>query len=99
MSGHDFLPHAKSRLEKPKLYRVLLLNDDFTPRDLVVTVLQAEFRLSEAEASQVMLNAHRKGVCVVMVYPRDVAETKAARATARGAQMGFPLRFEAEPED
>jgi ATP-dependent Clp protease adaptor protein ClpS len=46
-----------------------------------------------------MLTAHRKGVCVVSVYPRDVAETKAARATEMGAKMGFPLRFEAEPEE
>ena len=99
MSKTDVKTKPTVKTEKPKLYRVLLLNDDFTPREFVVYVLMAEFRLSESQASQVMLTAHRKGVCVVCVYPRDVAETKAARATEMGAKMGFPLRFEAEPEE
>ncbi len=99
MSDISVRPKTKVETEKPKLYRVLLLNDDYTPREFVVMVLKAEFRLSEDQATRVMMTAHRKGVCVVMVYPRDIAETKAARATERGAEMGFPLRFEAEPEE
>jgi len=99
MSEFVVKPKPEIKTERPKLYRVLLLNDDYTPREVVVMVLMAEFRLSEEQAARVMMTAHRKGVCVVMVYPRDVAETKAARATERGAELGFPLRFEAEPEE
>ena len=89
----------KTKVERPKLYKVILFNDDFTPREFVVTMLQGEFRLSEAQANRVMMTAHRKGVCVVSVYPRDVAETKATRATDAGRAMGFPLRFDVEPEE
>ena len=98
MSEHDLQRETQVKTEKPRLYRVLLINDDFTPREFVVMVLRAEFRLSEEQAGQIMLTAHRNGVCVVMVYPRDVAETKATRATEMGAKMGFPLRFDTEPE-
>lgn len=91
-------PSAKTRTERPRLYKVLLLNDDFTPREFVVAVLASEFRMSEDEAVRVMLTAHQQGVCVVAVFPRDVAETKATRATEAGRANGFPLRFETEPE-
>jgi ATP-dependent Clp protease adaptor protein ClpS len=101
MSETDLTPTLKpeTQVEKPKLYKVILFNDDFTPREFVVKVLQGEFRLSEDQASRVMITAHRKGVCVVSVYPRDVAETKATRATDAGRAMGFPLRFDVEPEE
>jgi len=99
MSDSVVKPKAEIQTEKPKLYRVLLLNDDYTPREFVVVVLKGEFRLSEEQATRVMITAHRKGVSVVMVYPRDVAETKAERATELAAKMGFPLRFYAEPEE
>ncbi|MEL6920346.1 MAG: ATP-dependent Clp protease adaptor ClpS, partial [Pseudomonadota bacterium] len=56
---------VKPKVEKPKLYKVLLLNDDFTPREFVVQILKAEFRLTEDEAYQVMITAHQKGLCVV----------------------------------
>jgi ATP-dependent Clp protease adaptor protein ClpS len=88
----------KTRVERPKLYKVILVNDDFTPREFVVTVLRAEFRLSDDQAHRVMITAHQKGVCVVSVYPKDVAETKAARATDAGKEAGFPLMFTTEPE-
>ena len=95
------LPTLKPELkvEKPKLYKVILFNDDFTPREFVQHLLMAEFRLSEDQAYRVMMTAHRKGVCVVSLYPRDVAETKAMRATDAGRAMGFPLRFDVEPEE
>ena len=99
MTQFEVKPKSRTKTEKPRLYRVLLLNDDFTPREFVVMVLKAEFRLNEDQAGKVMITAHQKGVCVVSVYPRDVAETKATRATERGAELGFPLRFEAEPEE
>ena len=101
MSDSTTTPVLKPELktEKPKRYKVLLFNDDYTPREFVVRVLKAEFRLSEDQAMRVMMTAHRKGLCVVMVYPRDVAETKAARATEMAASQGFPLRFSTEPEE
>jgi ATP-dependent Clp protease adaptor protein ClpS len=58
----------KAKTERPRLYKVILLNDDYTPRDFVVAVLKAVFRMTEGEALGVMLAAHRKGACVVAVY-------------------------------
>lgn len=99
MSDTDLKSKTRSRLERPKLYRVVLLNDDFTPRDFVVAVLQSVFRLDNAQSEVVMLTAHQKGACVVSVYPRDVAETKAAYAVDAAQGMGFPLQFTVEPEE
>ncbi|WP_349362573.1 MAG: ATP-dependent Clp protease adapter ClpS [Roseitalea porphyridii] len=90
---------TKPRVERPKLHKVILLNDDFTPREFVVRVLKAEFRLTEDQSYRVMITAHRKGSCVVAVFPRDVAETKATRATDAGKAAGFPLQFTTEPEE
>ncbi|WP_353644912.1 ATP-dependent Clp protease adapter ClpS [Mesorhizobium sp. WSM2239] len=95
------VPRTSTRLktERPKLHKVILLNDDFTPREFVVTVLKAEFRMSEDQAHRVMITAHRRGACVVAVFTKDVAETKATRATDAGKAMGYPLMFTTEPEE
>jgi len=90
---------TRPKVERPKLHKVILLNDDFTPRAFVVAVLKAEFRLTEDQSYRVMITAHRKGSCVVAVFPRDVAETKATRATDAGKAAGFPLQFTTEPEE
>jgi ATP-dependent Clp protease adaptor protein ClpS len=87
------------KVERPRLHKVILVNDDFTPREFVVTVLKAEFRMSEDQAHRVMMTAHRRGACVVAVYTRDVAETKAARATDAGRSKGHPLTVTTEPEE
>jgi ATP-dependent Clp protease adaptor protein ClpS len=87
------------KVERPRLHKVILVNDDYTPREFVVTVLKAEFRMSEDQAHKVMITAHRKGACVVAVYTQDVAETKAARATEAGRLKGYPLLFTTEPEE
>lgn len=92
-------PDQRAKLERPKLYKVILVNDDFTPREFVVTVLRAEFRMGQEKAFSVMLTAHRLGSCVIAVYPQDVAETKAARATEAGKAKGYPLLFVTEPEE
>ncbi|MBI1171951.1 ATP-dependent Clp protease adapter ClpS [bacterium] len=92
-------PRAKAQAERPRLYKVILLNDDFTPRDFVVTVLKAVFRMTEGEALGVMLTAHRKGACVVAVYTKEVAETKANQATEFGRSRGYPLTFTTEREE
>ena len=90
---------VKPKTERPRLHKVILLNDDYTPREFVVTVLKAEFRMSESEAYKVMMTAHRRGACVVSVYPRDVAETKATQGTEAGRAKGYPLMFTTEPEE
>ena len=90
---------TQTRTERPRLHKVILFNDDYTPRDFVVQVLKAVFRLNETQALNVMMTAHRKGVCVVAVFARDIAETKAARGTEAGAAKGYPLRFGTEPEE
>ena len=95
------IPRVKPKLktERPKLFKVILLNDDFTPREFVVTVLKGEFHMSEDQAHRVMITAHRRGVCVVAVFTRDVAETKATRATDMARKEGYPLLFTTEPEE
>ena len=94
-------PRTKTRTEpeRPKLYKVILLNDDYTPREFVVTVLKAVFRMNAERAYAVMMTAHRKGACVIAVYTRDVAETKAKEATELGKEKGYPLFFTTEPEE
>jgi ATP-dependent Clp protease adaptor protein ClpS len=94
-------PRTKTRpkTERPRLHKVILVNDDFTPREFVVSVLKAEFRMSDDHAYKVMITAHRRGVCVVAVYAKDIAETKATRATEAGKAKGYPLLFTTEPEE
>jgi len=93
------LTKVKRKTQRPRLHKVILLNDDYTPREFVVTVLRAEFRMNESQAYRVMLTAHRRGACVVAVYTKDVAETKATRATDAGRSKGYPLMFTTEPEE
>ena len=90
---------VKPKTQRPKLWKVILLNDDFTPREFVVKVLEAVFRMSESQAYAVMLTAHRRGACVIAVYTRDVAETKAKEGTELGKSKGYPLFFTTEPEE
>ena len=90
---------TRPKTERPRLYKVILVNDDYTPRDFVVMILKAEFRMTEDEAYKVMITAHRLGVCVVAVFTRDIAETKATRATDAGRAKGYPLLFTTEPEE
>jgi len=90
---------TKTKVERPRLHKVILVNDDFTPREFVVRVLAAEFRMTEDQAHKVMITAHQRGVCVVAVFTKDVAETKATRATDAGRAKGYPLLFTTEPEE
>jgi ATP-dependent Clp protease adaptor protein ClpS len=90
---------TRTKVERPRLHKVILVNDDFTPRDFVVTVLKSEFRMTEDQAHKVMITAHQRGVCVVAVFTKDIAETKATRATDAGRAKGYPLLFTTEPEE
>lgn len=101
MSDIAIRPGTKIRpaAERPRLHKVILLNDDYTPRGFVVTVLKAEFRMNDDQARRVMITAHTRGVSVVAVYTREVAEAKATRGTEAGRSRGYPLLFTTEPEE
>jgi|SRR5262245_39223690 len=88
-----------TKTERPRLHKVILINDDYTPREFVVTVLKGEFRMNEDQAYRVMITAHKRGACVVAVFTKDVAETKATRGTEAGRSKGYPLLFTTEPEE
>ncbi len=90
---------AKPKTQRPKLHKVILVNDDYTPREFVVTVLKGVFRVTDDLAYRIMITAHRRGVCVVAVYTKDVAETKATEGTDAGRRAGYPLMFTTEPEE
>ena len=90
---------TKPKTQRPPLWKVILLNDDFTPREFVVAVLKAVFRMNEAQAYRVMMTAHQKGACVIAVYTKDVADTKAKEATEMGKAKGYPLYFTTEKEE
>lgn len=92
-------PKVKPKVERPKLWKVILLNDDFTPREFVVQVLKAVFRMNQEHAYHVMMTAHQRGACVIAVFTKDVADTKAKEGTELGKQNGYPLYFTTEPEE
>ncbi len=89
---------VRPKTKQPRLHKVILLNDDYTPREFVVTVLRAVFSMSEEQAYRVMITAHSRGACVIAVYTRDVAESKAKEGTEAGRSEGYPLMFTTEPE-
>jgi ATP-dependent Clp protease adaptor protein ClpS len=90
---------SKPKLEKPKLYRVLLHNDDSTPMEFVVAILQGVFHKSESDARAVMLHAHTHGYAVAGIYTFEIAEEKVARVTALAEEAQFPLLSTLEPDD
>jgi ATP-dependent Clp protease adaptor protein ClpS len=87
------------RLERPKLYKVLLHNDDYTTREFVVWILETIFHRSETEAVQIMLHVHNNGVGVAGVYPHDVADVKVRRVTELAEENEYPLLTTMEPEE
>jgi ATP-dependent Clp protease adaptor protein ClpS len=90
---------VKPKVDKPKLYKVILYNDDYTPREFVIVILQAVFKTGESAGYHIMITAHQKGSCVVAVYTKDIAETKVKEAMDYAKDAGYPLMFTAEPEE
>jgi ATP-dependent Clp protease adaptor protein ClpS len=86
------LEAERSKTKPPKLYRVILLNDDYSTMIFVVEVLQMFFSMSRERAMQIMLQVHSKGSAVCGVYPKDIAETKVNQVTAHALEHGHPLR-------
>ncbi len=85
------------RTKKPRQYKVVLHNDNYTTMEFVVMVLSKFFHKNEAEATHIMLTVHHKGSGVAGVYSRDVAETKVQQVTSFSQENGMPLKLTAEP--
>ncbi len=90
--GEVVLESKKSKLKPPPMFKVILLNDDFTPMDFVVTVLQTFFSMNREQATQIMLKVHMDGAGVCGVYPNDVASTKVEQVVAFARQHQHPLQ-------
>lgn len=85
------IAEAKPKTKKPRMFKVIILNDDYTPMEFVVHILQAFFNLSHDKSQNVMLNVHQKGKGVCGVYTRDVAETKVEQVNDYSRQNQHPL--------
>lgn len=97
-TGGEVLERTRQQTKKPELYKVLLLNDDYTTMDFVVEILESLFHKSPAEAYRIMMAVHMQGKGLCGVYPHEVAETKVATVVERARANGFPLRADMEPE-
>ncbi len=89
---------AKPEVALPPLYKVVILNDDYTPMDFVVLVLERFFNKNREEATRIMLHVHQRGVGVCGVYTREVAETKVRQVTHFSGENQHPLQCTLEPE-
>jgi ATP-dependent Clp protease adaptor protein ClpS len=97
-TGGEVLERTREQLKKPELFKVLLLNDDYTTMDFVVEILESVFHKQPAEAFRIMMMVHTQGKGLCGVYPFEVAETKVAAVVDRARENGFPLRAAMEPE-
>jgi ATP-dependent Clp protease adaptor protein ClpS len=96
--GSEVLVEKKTKLEKPKLFKVILHNDDFTTMDFVVFILQYVFNRSEIEAFSIMLKVHNEGLGVAGIYPYDIANMKSEKATNLAKAREYPLLCTVEEE-
>lgn len=101
--GHDHdgegdlaVQEMKPRLKRPPMYKVVMLNDDYTPMDFVVEVLEMFFAMGREQATRIMLQVHTQGRAVCGVFTRDIAETKAAQVNQYARQHQHPLLCEIE---
>ena len=90
---------AKPKLKRPSLYKVVLLNDDYTPMEFVIDVLEQFFVLNREKATQIMLAVHTQGKGVCGIYPKDVADTKCMQVNQYARENGHPLLCEVEPSE
>ena len=97
-TGGEVLERTRQETKRPELYKVLLLNDDYTTRDFVVEVLETIFNKQPAEAFRIMMMVHTQGKGLCGVYPYEIAETKVEAVINRARDNGFPLKAAMEPE-
>ena len=97
-TGGEVLERTRQETKKPELYKVLLLNDDYTTMDFVIEILESVFHKTPAEAYRIMMAVHTQGKGLCGVYPFEVAETKVATVVDLARSNGFPLRATLEPE-
>lgn len=90
---------AKPKLKKPSMYKVLLLNDDFTPMDFVVSILQSIFHKEKEDAVKITMDVHIHGIGVCGVYTRDIAETKVQQVLTYAQENQHPLQCAMEVDD
>ena len=93
-----FLHKQRQRKKKPSMYKVLLLNDDFTPMEFVVLILERFFNADNQKAVSIMLTIHQKGLAVVGVYPHEIAETKVTQVMDFSRKNQHPLQCTMEKE-
>lgn len=97
-NDQDVLVDTRAKTERPPLYKVMLLNDDYTPMEFVVIVLERFFGMNQAQAFDIMLTVHKKGLAVVGVFSHEVAETKVAQVMDFSRQHQHPLQCTMEKE-
>lgn len=90
--GTGVITKVKPRTKKPAMYKVVLLNDDYTPMEFVVVVLERFFGKSQEEATQIMLHVHRRGIGICGVYPYEIAETKVTQVIDFALKNEHPLQ-------
>lgn len=97
--GNLAVQEAKPKLKRPSMYKVVILNDDYTPMEFVIEILESFFSMDREKATQVMLMVHTQGKGVCGVYTRDIAETKAVLVNEYSRENEHPLMCEIEPSD
>ncbi|HQQ64393.1 MAG TPA: ATP-dependent Clp protease adapter ClpS [Pseudomonadales bacterium] len=97
-TGSALAERVKPRLGKPRLYRVVMLNDDYTPMEFVVHILEAFFGMGREQATRVMLKVHTEGRAICGIYTRDIAETKAEEINQYARENEHPLLCQIEPD-
>ena len=90
---------SKPKLKRPPMYKVIFLNDDYTPMEFVVIVLEKFFHMDREKATQIMLTVHTTGSAVVGIFPRDIAETKSELVNEYAQEHQYPLRSVVEMTD
>jgi len=94
----DILVKDRKKIGRPKKYKVIFYNDDFTPMNLVTLILMEVFNKDTQAAKSIMLSVHRKGKEIAGTYSKQIAETKVATTKMYAREAGYPLHVEAEPE-
>jgi len=94
----DILVKDRQKIDRPKKYKVVFYNDDYTPMHLVILILKNVFNKNETEAQSITMKVHRGGKAIAGIYSKQIAETKTETTKMYAREAGFPLHAEAEPE-